>query len=60
MRYSVEGYEARAQECAELANQTDDHLVRGELLKLRQSYLSIAQRLRRQGFELVSSAQEEG
>jgi len=29
----------------------DDELVRRELLNLRQTYLSIAARLRRQGFE---------
>jgi hypothetical protein len=58
MLYSVEGYEARAQECAGLANQADDQLVRMELLKLRQSYLEIAQRLRRHGFEIVSSAED--
>lgn len=51
MSYSVEGYDGRAKECARLANLTDDELIRAELLKLRQAYLHIAQRLREQGFE---------
>jgi hypothetical protein len=58
MHYSVEGYEARAQECAALANQTTDLVVRNELLRLRQSYLSVAQRLRRYGFEMVPDTTE--
>ena len=49
--YSVEGYEQRAQECARLANQTADQMVGAELLKLRQTYLKIAEQLRKQGFE---------
>jgi len=51
MPYSVEGYEARAQECVSLANMAKDPMVRTELLKLRQTYLTIANRLRQQGFE---------
>lgn len=51
MSYTVEGYEDHARECVRLANLTDDELVRIELLKLRQTYLQIAQRLREQGFE---------
>lgn len=49
--YSIEGYEDRAHECVRLANDTADQMVRGELLKLRQTYLTIAARLRSQGFE---------
>ena len=52
MPYSIEGYEVRAEECVRLANQANDQLVRSELLKLRQTYLHIAERLRQQGFEL--------
>jgi hypothetical protein len=51
MPYTVEGYEARAQECVSLANMAKDSMVRTELLKLRQTYLTIANRLRQQGFE---------
>lgn len=51
MPYSIAGYEARAQECAQLANQAGDQMIRMELLKLRQTYLNIAERLREQGFE---------
>jgi len=51
MPYSVQGYEARAEECVQLANQAGDQLIRMELLKLRQTYLNIAERLRLQGFE---------
>ena len=51
MPYSVQGYEARAEECVHLANQANDQLVRMELLKLRQTYLNIAERLKQQGFE---------
>ena len=57
MPYSIQGYEARAQECSHLANQATDQLVRMELLKLRQTYLHIAQSLRRQGFEPAPRAQ---
>jgi hypothetical protein len=51
MPYSVNGYEERARECVQIANQARDPLIRGELLKLRQTYPNIAQRLRQQGFE---------
>ncbi len=51
MPYSVQGYESRAEECVQLANQASDQLVRMELLKLRQTYLNIAERLKQQGFE---------
>ncbi len=47
MPYSAAGYEARADECVRLANQAKDSLVQMELLKLRQTYLQIAQRLRK-------------
>ena len=50
MTYSVKGYEERARECVKIANQATDPLIRGELLKLRQTYLNIAERLRQQGF----------
>jgi hypothetical protein len=46
--YSIKGYEDRAAECVRLANQTGDALISSELLKLRQSYLRIAERLREQ------------
>ena len=52
MPYSIEGYEARADECVRLANQANDQLIRSELLKLRQTYLHVAERLRQQGFEV--------
>lgn len=51
MPHSVEGYEGRAHECVRLANLTDDELIRGELLKLRQACLHVARRLREQGFQ---------
>ncbi|MGZ5988438.1 MAG: hypothetical protein ACXWLZ_05235 [Rhizomicrobium sp.] len=51
MPYSIEGYEARADECVRLANQANDQLIRSVLLKLRQTYLHVAERLRQQGFE---------
>ncbi|HUO90573.1 MAG TPA: hypothetical protein VMU08_15460 [Rhizomicrobium sp.] len=44
--YDANGYEQRASECAKLANATQDVLIQRELLKLRQTYLHIAQRLR--------------
>jgi len=47
--YSPAGYEARAQECVRLANQSLDRMVQIELLRLRQTYLAIAERLRRHG-----------
>jgi len=56
MPYSVLGYKERAEECVKLANLADDELVRRELLNLRQTYLNIAERLKRQGFELAHDA----
>lgn len=38
--------EAHAEECVRLANMAKDDVVRAELLKLRQSYLRSAERLR--------------
>ena len=55
MPYSDLGYERRANECVRLANLAEDQLIRMELLKLRQTYLNIAERLRQQGFEVASS-----
>jgi hypothetical protein len=52
--HGVEGYEERAHECAWLANCTDDQLIRGEPLRLRQTYLDIPDRLRDHGFEDIS------
>ena len=46
MIFTAEGYEARARECVSLANQAHDELIQRELLKLRQTYLVIAERLR--------------
>lgn len=48
MLYGPAGYEARAQECVRLANQAMDRMVQMELLRLRQTYLAIADRLHRQ------------
>jgi hypothetical protein len=47
--HSIKGYEDRAQECVRLANAASDQMVSAELLKLRQTYLNIAERLRSQG-----------
>ncbi len=47
MVYTAEGYDMRAQECVVLANQAKDELIRRELLTLRQTYLGIAERLRK-------------
>ncbi len=44
--YSCEGYRTRAEECTRLANLTADALLQAELLKLRQTYLVISERLR--------------
>lgn len=57
MPYSVKGYEVRAQECVKLANQAADELVQMELLRLRQTYLTIAERLREQ--DVSSGGQSE-
>ena len=51
MPYSINGYETRAQECVRLATLTNDENLKGELLKLRQTYLKVAQRLRELGGE---------
>lgn len=59
MPHTVEGYEQRAQECIRLASGTKDPMLRTELLRLRQSYLSAAQRLRQQGFEVVDAQPDE-
>jgi hypothetical protein len=45
--YQAEDYRRRAEECARLANQARDDLIQRDLLKLRQTYLQIAERLRR-------------
>ncbi len=52
--YSPVGYETRAQECVRLANQSQDRMVQTELLRLRQTYLAIADRLRRHAPASVS------
>jgi hypothetical protein len=39
-------YEARAEECVRLANLTKDDLIQTTLLRLRQTYLRTAARLR--------------
>ena len=44
--YSPHGYEARADQCLDLARQAKDKLIRMELMKLRRTYLAIAQRLK--------------
>jgi hypothetical protein len=46
MPYTPEGYRARAEECVRLANLTTDRMLSAELLKLRQSYLVVAARLK--------------
>ncbi len=48
MPHSTASYEARAEECVRLANLANDD-VRADILKLRQSYLHTAQRLRAVG-----------
>jgi hypothetical protein len=44
--YQAEDYRKRAEECAKLANRASDNLIQRELLKLRQTYLQVAERLR--------------
>jgi len=44
--YGCEAYRARAGECVRLAELTADAMLQAELLKLRQTYLVIAGRLR--------------
>ena len=43
---AIQGYEARADEAARLANLTEDEILRAQLLTLRQQYLATAERLR--------------
>jgi hypothetical protein len=43
--FSSEGYLARAEECARLANLTTDDLIQKELLLLRQTFLQTAEKL---------------
>lgn len=45
MTYTSSGNLVRAEECARLAGLTNDQTLRAELLKLRQSYLILAERL---------------
>lgn len=45
MTQSAEGYVARAAECARLANLTQDEMIQAVLLRQRQEYLKIAQKL---------------
>jgi hypothetical protein len=47
--YQPDDYRKRAEECVKLANQTSDDLIQRELLKLRQTYLQVAERLRQLG-----------
>ena len=60
MPYSVKGYTDRAEECVRLANQATDSMIRMELLKLRQTFLTIAERLRGQGFETAQGERSAG
>ena len=46
MSYTEIGYEQRAEECVRLAALAADEMIKSELLKLRQTYLQIASRLR--------------
>jgi len=39
-------YPERAEECVRLANLASDDMIRAELLRLRQTYLNIAARLK--------------
>ncbi|HUC63249.1 MAG TPA: hypothetical protein VMF53_14965 [Alphaproteobacteria bacterium] len=48
MPYTAEGYRRRAEECVRLANLAREEMVQSELLRLRQSYLRIAERLERE------------
>ena len=43
--YTSKGYFERAEECVRLANLAADQLVQSDLLRLRQTYLQIANRL---------------
>ena len=43
MTYSPQGYLARADECVRLANLTKDEMLQTAILRLRQSYLQVAE-----------------
>ncbi len=45
MPHSAMGYAKRAAECARLANLTLDEMLQSELLRLRQTYLRVAETL---------------
>ncbi len=45
MPYSAMSYARRAAECARVANLTTDAMVQQELLRVRQTYLRIAEKL---------------
>lgn len=45
MPYTAEGYARRAAECARLAALTSDDMLQQELLRMRQSYLRLAEKL---------------
>lgn len=45
MPVSPAGYRARAEECVQLANLTEDKILSADILRLRQSYLEAARRL---------------
>jgi hypothetical protein len=57
--YSAKGYESRAEECVRLANLTQDEMLSAELLKLRQSYLVIAGRLKNVSRDTSSSGERQ-
>ena len=46
MPYDANDYGVRAEECVRLANLTKDETIQRELLSLRQTYLSRAEKLR--------------
>jgi hypothetical protein len=52
MPHSATAYAKRAEECVRLANLTADEFLQAELLRLRQSYLRIAEKL---GMPLVEA-----
>lgn len=45
MPYTASGYAWRAAECARLAASTADEMLQQELLRLRQTYLRLAEKL---------------
>ncbi len=49
MPYTATSYEVCAEKCVKLANLAINQVVRADILKLRQSYLHSAQRLRATG-----------